>query len=109
MSFVNAVPEEVSTAAGALAGIGSALAAANAAAATPTTRVLAPAQDGVSAAVTAVFDSHGQLYQSLSSQLAEFHANIVQTLRAGAGSYAAAESANASIIQELLGAAGTSS
>ncbi len=55
MSFVIAGPEELSAAASDLAGIGSAISAANAAAAVPTTNVLVAGADEVSAATAAVF------------------------------------------------------
>ncbi|MGA8252441.1 MAG: PE family protein [Mycobacterium sp.] len=105
MSFVNAVPEAVTAAAGDLAGIGSALAAANAAA-TPTAGIEALAADAVSAALVAVFSSHGLGYQSLGAELTELHDQIVQALRSSARSYTAAESENASLLQEALGAVG---
>ena len=60
MSFVIAVPEAVAAAAGDLAGIGSALTAANAAAAAPTKGIVAAAEDEVSAAIAAFCGSHGQ-------------------------------------------------
>jgi hypothetical protein len=100
MSFVNAVPEEVSAAAGNLAQIGSALAAANAAAAAPTAGIEALAADAVSAALVAVFSSHGLGYQALGTELTELHEQIVQALRSSAGSYTAAEAENAA---QLLG------
>ncbi len=102
MSFVNAVPQALTTAAGDLAGIGSALAAANAAAATPTAGIEAIAADAVSAALVAVFSSHGLGYQSLGAELRELHAQIVQALRSGAGSYTAAEAENASLVGHPL-------
>jgi PE family len=95
MSFVNVVPDLVGTAAGSLAEIGSAISAANAAAATPTTGLVAMASDEVSAAVTAVFAAHAQAYQSLGAQAAAFHAEFVRTLSGGAGAYASTELANA--------------
>src|SRR6516165_12649192 len=55
MSYVIAAPEIMTSAATDLATIGSALTAANAAAAAPTTGILAAAQDEVSAAIAAVF------------------------------------------------------
>ena len=100
MSFVNAV----TAAAGDLAGIGSALAAATAAA-TPTAGIEALAADAVSAALVAVFSSHGLGYQSL-GELTELHDQIVQALRSSARSYTAAESENASLLQEALGVVG---
>ena len=66
MSFVIAVPELVSTAAGDLAGIGSALSSAGAAASVPTTGIVAAAEDEVSTAIAALFEAHGHAYQALS-------------------------------------------
>ena len=106
MSFLKAVPVEVTAAAGDLAGIGSALAAANVAAAAPTAGIESIAADVVSAALVAVFAAHGLRYQSLGSELAELHAQIVEALRSSARSYTAAESGSASLLQEALGAAG---
>ena len=54
MSNVMVAPEFVRQAAGQLQNIGSSLTEANAAASTPTTAVLAPASDEVSAAITAL-------------------------------------------------------
>src|SRR6516225_2343619 len=65
MSSVMVVPEFVSQAAGQLGTIGSALNAAHAAAAGPTTSVMAAAQDEVSAAISALF--HDQFVQTLTS------------------------------------------
>jgi hypothetical protein len=92
MSVVVAAPEALVTAASDLAGIGSAISTANAAAVAPTTGVLAAAADEVSAQVAALFSEHALGYQQLSSQVAAFHAQFVQALGAGAGAYAAAES-----------------
>ncbi|SOJ56663.1 PE-PGRS family protein PE_PGRS33 [Mycobacterium simulans] len=102
MSFVIVLPDVLGTAATDLAGIGSALNAANTAAATQTTTVLAAAEDEVSAAIAALFSAHAQGYQALSAQAAAFHNEFVQSLTAGAGSYAAAESAAASPLQSLI-------
>ncbi|CMI72217.1 PE-PGRS family protein [Mycobacterium tuberculosis] len=55
MSFVIVAPEALMSVASEVAGIGSALNAANAAAAAPTTGVLAAAADEVSAAMAALF------------------------------------------------------
>jgi hypothetical protein len=104
MSFVNAVPQALTAAAGDLAGIGSALAAANTAASAPTAGIEAIAADAVSAALVAVFSAHGLGYQSLGAELAELHEQIVQALRSGGASYAAAEAENASLVGEALGA-----
>jgi PE family len=55
MSFVIAAPELVTAAATDLANVGSSLGSANAAAALPTTEILAAAEDEVSAAIASVF------------------------------------------------------
>ncbi|MGO9384691.1 MAG: PE family protein, partial [Mycobacterium sp.] len=82
MSFVIAAPELVTAAATDLANIGSIRTAANAAAATQTTGVLAAAEDEVSAAVAAVFSAHGRGFQALGAQAAAFHEQFVQALTA---------------------------
>src|ERR1700677_3531075 len=48
-----------------------------------------------------LFNVHAQGYQALSAQAAAFHAEFVQALTAGAGSYASAEAANASPLQAV--------
>src|ERR1700758_3991574 len=105
MSFVHAAPGALVAAASDLAGIGSTIGTANAAAAAPTTAVLAAAADDVSTQVAALLSEHGLGYQQLSSQLAAFHEQFVQTLSAGEGAYAAAE-ANAAQTLANSGAAG---
>lgn len=78
MSFVIAAPEALVAVASDLAGIGSALAEANAAALAPTTALLAAGADEVSAAIAALFGAHGQAYQTVSAQASAFHAQFVQ-------------------------------
>ena len=82
MSYVIADPDIITSAATDLATIGSNLSVANAAAAAPTTGVLAAAEDEVSAAIAAVFSAHGQGFQALSAQAAAFHAQFVSALTA---------------------------
>jgi hypothetical protein len=94
MSYVIAAPEIMTTAATDLATVGSALTAAKAAAAAPTTGVLAAAEDEVSAAIAAVFSAHGQGFQAMGAQAAAFHHQFVRAVTAGAGSYVSAEAAN---------------
>ncbi|WP_459797708.1 PE family protein, partial [Mycobacterium riyadhense] len=101
MSFVIAAPEMVTAAATDLAGIRSVISAANAAAAVPTTSVLAAGADEVSAAIAALFGAHAQAYQALSAQAVAFHDQLVEALNSGASAYAAAEFANASPLQVL--------
>ncbi|WP_372511575.1 PE family protein, partial [Mycobacterium gordonae] len=102
MSQLFAVPELMVSAATDLAGIKSALSAANACAALPTSTVLAPAGDQISAAVATLFSGHGQQYQAFSAQAEALHQRFVQLLTSGAGAYAAAEAANAGPLQPLL-------
>ena len=101
MSYVLAVPDFVASAASDLAGIGSALTAAHAAAAAPTTGVVAAGTDEVSAAAASLFAGHGRAFQALSSQTAAFHSQFVQTLNTAGGAYTAAEAANASPLQAV--------
>ncbi|SON59128.1 Triacylglycerol lipase [Mycobacterium simulans] len=94
MSYVIAAPEMLAAAATDLASIGSAISAANTAAAGSTTSVLTAGADEVSTAVAALFGAHAQSYQLLSAKASAFHEQLVLTLNAGAGSYASAEAAN---------------
>jgi PPE-repeat protein len=95
MSFLNVVPETVAAATGTLGSIGSGLSAATTGAAAPTTGIAAAAQDEVSIAIAGAFGNFGQEFQAVSAQAAAFHQQFVQLLNASAGSYAAAEAANA--------------
>ncbi len=85
MSFVVTAPETVVTAASQLTGIGSAIEAANAAAAALTTRLLPAAADEVSAGIAALMSTHAQEYQLLGGQLATYHDQLVQALDRTAG------------------------
>ena len=93
--FVTAHPEMLSSAAGDLAGIGSAMAAANDAAAGPTGGVVPAAADEVSALTAAQFAAHAAMYQAVAVRAAAIHDLFVTTLATCAGSYAATEAANA--------------
>ncbi|MCV7091703.1 PE family protein, partial [Mycobacterium interjectum] len=95
MSFVFAMPEHVRTAATQLAGIGSTIDSATAAAAARTTQVLAAGADQVSGAVAVLFSGHAQAYQAISAQMAALHQGLVQNMSASAASYAGAEANNA--------------
>ncbi len=101
MSFVVTIPEALAAVATDLAGIGSTIGTANAAAAVPTTTVLAAAADEVSAAMAALFSGHAQAYQALSAQAAAFHQQFVQALTGAGGAYAAAEAVNAAVAQSV--------
>jgi hypothetical protein len=95
MSFVTTRPEMLSSAAGNLVSIGSALSAQNATAAAPTTGVVPAAADEVSALTAAQFSIHAQMYQAVSAQAEGIHDQFVAVLASSAISYAAAEAANA--------------
>jgi PE family len=90
-----------------LANTGSTISEANAAAAFPTSSVLAAGGDEVSAGVAALFGAHAQAYQALSAQAASFHQQFVQLMNAGAAQYLSAEAASAgplqTVEQDLLG------
>lgn len=100
MSFVIAVPEMITDAARHFASVGSTVSAANAAAAAPTTGVLAAGADEVSAAIATMISQQASEFQALSAQAASFHAQLVQALNTGAGAYETTEAANAT--QTLL-------
>jgi hypothetical protein len=101
MSLLLAVPEALVAAASDVAGIGSTLSMANAAAAAPTTGVLAAAADEVSTQVAALFSQHAQGYQQLSARAAAFHQQFVRAMTTSASSYMAAE---ADVAQTLVNA-----
>lgn len=94
MSFVTTHPEALAAAAGKLQGIGSAMAAQNAAVAAPTTGVAPAAADEVSALQATQFSAYGTLYQSISAQAQAIHEMFVHTLGMSAGSYGSTEAAN---------------
>jgi hypothetical protein len=102
MSFLSVAPDAVTTAAGNLEGIASALGDANATAEIPTTGVMAPAADAVSAAITAILGMHGQEYQALSTEILSFHEQFVSALNTGMSQYLETEVANAQL--GLMGA-----
>jgi PE family len=95
MTFVTTQPDMLTSAAGQLQGVGTAIAAQNAAIAAPTTGVVPAAADEVSALTAAQFAAHAQTYQTVSAQAAAMHEMFVRILSASAGSYATTEAANA--------------
>ncbi len=97
-------PQLINTAAGNVAEIRSAIGAAKAAAAGPTTGVAAAAADEVSAAAAKLFGSYAQEYQAVLNQASIFHEDFAAALASAGNAYAAAEAANASAISGALGA-----
>src|SRR5258707_4138276 len=101
MTFLIAIPENLASAASGLVDIGSTLSAANAAAAAPTTAMLAAAADEVSGAITGLFNTHALEYQILSAEAAAFNARFVAAMNAGAEWDANAEASAASSLQSM--------
>src|ERR1700748_774756 len=95
MSFVSIVPEILSTAADNLQSVGLRLQAQNTAAVAPTTGLIPPASDEVSALTAMQFTAHAHAYQAVSAQAAAIHQMFVTMLAAGSDSYATTEAANA--------------
>ena len=91
----------MATAAADVEQIGSAIGAANAAAAGPTSGLLAPAADEVSAAITELFGRYGQEYHAAVAQAAVFHSRFTQALAAAGSAYAAAEAASSNALGRL--------
>jgi hypothetical protein len=98
----------VAAAATDLANIGATISDANTAAAASTTELVPAAEDEISAAIAGLFGTYAQDHHALAAQAAVFHDRFVQAVNAGAGSYVAAEGANAGALfqtaqQDLLG------
>ncbi len=91
MSYVVAGPEAMLAKAADLAGVASTISEANAIAAVQTTGLPAAAADQVSAGVAALYGSYAQDYQTIGTQMAALHDQIVQTLTSGAHAYASTE------------------
>jgi hypothetical protein len=95
MTYVITQPQMLATAAVDTAGIGSAIEAANAAAAGRTTGVVAAAVDEVSTATATLFNAYAGEFQSLLRQAEAFHARFADLLSAAGSAYARAEAVNA--------------
>jgi PE-PPE domain/PE family len=93
MTYLTAEPEAMAAAAADVEQIGSAINAAHAAAAGPTSGIAAMAADEVSAAITKLFGQYGQEYQGVVAQAAVFHGRFTQALAAAGGAYMGAEAA----------------
>ncbi|WP_264956399.1 PE family protein, partial [Mycobacterium kiyosense] len=101
MAFVTVAAAALDTATSDVAAIGNALGSASAAAANPTTGVLAAAEDEVSALIASFFSGHGQQFQTLSSQVAAFNDQFVAALQAASASYATAEATGVVALQSF--------
>jgi hypothetical protein len=94
MSFVTAQSPALMAAANQLQHLGTAMAAQDAAAATPTTSVAPAAADEVSALQAMLFSAYGTWYQQVSAQAQTIHQMLVNMLGSNAGSYGETESTN---------------
>ena len=101
MSYLLTAPESLAAAATDVNGIAAAVHAANAAAAGQTSGVLAAAEDEVSAAITALFNSHGQEYQAVVRQVAAFESEFTQALSAAAQTYTQTEAFNGALLNRF--------
>jgi hypothetical protein len=104
MSYVVAAPDILGSAATDVEAISSAINAAGATAALPTTGLVAAAQDEVSAAIAKLFGIYGEHYQALLSQSALFHSRFSQALAAATNAYAHSETANTAALYDISGA-----
>lgn len=95
MSFVLVQPEALTAAASTLQGLGSSMAAQDAAAAVPTTGVIAAAADPISALQAGIFSAYGSQYQSVAAQAQVIQELFVSTLASSVGAYGNTEAANA--------------
>jgi hypothetical protein len=91
-------PQLITTAAGDVEEIRSAIGAAKAAAAGPTTGLVAAAQDEVSAVTAQLFGSYAKDYQAVLAQAVAFHEEFAAALASAGNAYKAAEAANTSAI-----------
>ncbi len=100
--YVVAAPEAIASASGDLRGVAVALDEAAVAAAPSMTGIVVAAGDEVSSAITKLFDSYGQQFQTLTARATQFHAQFAQALGAAGGGYAAAEASNVSLLVKGL-------
>jgi hypothetical protein len=102
MTFVTIQPDMLAAAAVDVAGIGSAINEAGAAASGRTTGVLAAAVDEISEAATRLFNGYALQYQTVLKQAAVFHDGFAEALSAASSAYAEAEHANAAANVSLV-------
>ena len=90
-SYVITEPQIISAVATEVEGIGSAISAANAEATGPTSGLLAPADDEVSAAITNLFGAYSREYHAVVRHAAAFHDEFTRALAAAGNAYANAD------------------
>jgi hypothetical protein len=94
-------PSALADAAASVGGLGTSLEEAKVVAELPTTGIVAPAADEVSAMITTLFNSHGQWYQRLAALAQQFHQQFTQQLAGAANAYQESEAAN--VVALILG------
>ncbi|QUR69444.1 PE family protein [Mycobacterium spongiae] len=99
MTYLVADPQIMTAVAADVEAIGSAVGAASAAAAGPTTVLLAAAGDEVSAAIANLFGAYGQQYQAAATQVSAVHREFHQALAAAGRTYSQAEAASIAALQ----------
>lgn len=104
MTYMMAQPQLLTSAAADVEGIRWALTQANAAAAGPTTSLVAAAADEVSTAAAKLFGGYALEYQSVIGHVTAFHEEFVRTLAAAGTAYAGAEAVNTATISGALNA-----
>lgn len=104
MSYVVTAPDFLVCAASDLSALGTAVDAANRAAAHSVTSLLTAGADEVSTRIADLFRAHGRDYQAVSAQAAQYGERLVRTLAANADAYLGTEILNAA--QPPLPAAG---
>jgi len=102
VSYLVAVPDSLTAAASDLAGIGSSIGTANAAATVATTGILPAAADEVSKQVAALFGTYADGYWTVSAQAAAFHEKFVRAIDAVAASYIGTEAANVASLKQAF-------
>jgi hypothetical protein len=103
MTSMIAEPQLIATAAADAEQISSAINAARAAAAGPTTGMVAAAQDEVSALAATFFNSYAQEYQAMIGQAAAFNGEFAQLLASAGSAYATAEAQAVGTLEALTG------
>jgi hypothetical protein len=99
MAYLISDPQIIGAVATDVEEIGSAISAAHAAAAEPTSVLLAPAADEVSTVITKLFGTYSQDFQALATHAAAFLHEFTQTLATAGHAYANIEGANAAALR----------
>lgn len=103
MTSVLVEPGIVTAAVADLESIGTAVTVASAAAAAPTSGLLAAAADEVSVAFASLFGAYGEEFQAVVGQVEAFQTQFQQTLAAAANAYVQTELAAVTALQAALG------